>query len=117
MLNEIVRKDYETAFRAAGELTPCCIVRILRECAVILLAVYTLPRKKRKFNFLIFYGDPGPGSVTPVMSAKGNAHRPTLLPKRKATSEKLHFFWGRVYVKATSPHVKLGSSDCMVLRV
>ena len=24
-------------------------------------------------------------------------HRPTLKPKRKATSEKLRFFWGRVY--------------------
>ncbi len=24
-------------------------------------------------------------------------HRPTLLPKRKATSENLHFFWGKVY--------------------
>ncbi len=25
-------------------------------------------------------------------------HRPTLIPKRKATSEKLRFFWGRVYI-------------------
>ncbi len=27
--------------------------------------IYTLPQKKRNFNFQIFYGDPGPGSVTP----------------------------------------------------
>ena len=26
---------------------------------------YTLPQKKRNFNFQIFNGDPGPGSVTP----------------------------------------------------
>ncbi len=25
---------------------------------------YTLPQKKRNFNFQIFYGDPGPGSMT-----------------------------------------------------
>ncbi len=36
-----------------------------------------------------------------VMCTKGNeiwskVHWPTLLPKRKATSEKLRFFWGRV---------------------
>ncbi len=30
-------------------------------------------------------------------------HWPTLLPKRKATSEKLRFFWGRVYIVATHP--------------
>ena len=27
--------------------------------------MYTLPQKKRNFNFKIFHGDPGPGSVTP----------------------------------------------------
>ena len=27
--------------------------------------MYTLPQKKRNFNFRIFYGDPGPGPVTP----------------------------------------------------
>ncbi len=26
---------------------------------------YTLPQNKRNFNFQIYYGDPGPGSVTP----------------------------------------------------
>ena len=25
---------------------------------------YTLPQKKHHFNFQMFYGDPGPGSVT-----------------------------------------------------
>ncbi len=45
-----------------------------------MIVIYTLPQKKRNFNFQIFHGDPGP-----------------LLPKRKATSEKLRFFWGRVY--------------------
>ncbi len=29
-------------------------------------------------------------------------HCPTLLPKRKATSEKLRFFWGRVYIKSSA---------------
>ncbi len=32
---------------------------------VILKLIYTLPQKKRNFNIQIFYGDPGPGSVTP----------------------------------------------------
>ncbi len=74
--------------------------------------MYTLPQKKRNFNFQIFHGDPGPGSVTPghvhqwkcsgEQQAKctngiwPKVHLPALLPKRKATSEKLRFFWGRV---------------------
>ena len=70
---------------------------------------YTLPQKKRNFNFPIFRGDPGPGSVTPGHMHQGKfgmgfltngyqeqctnenwpkVHWPTLLPKRKATSEK-----------------------------
>ncbi len=52
---------------------------------------YTLPQKKPNFNFWIFLGDPGQGSETPVM------YWSTLLPKRKATSEKLCSFRGRVY--------------------
>ena len=35
--------------------------------------LYTLPQKKRNFNFKIIYGDPGPGAVTQVMFTKGNA--------------------------------------------
>ncbi len=60
---------------------------------------YTLPQKKRNFNFQIFHDDPGPGSETPGHVHQGiwlKVHWPTLLPKRKATSEKLRFFWGRV---------------------
>ncbi len=32
----------------------------------------TLPQKKRNFNFQIFHGDPGPGSVTPGHVHQGN---------------------------------------------
>ena len=32
---------------------------------------YTLPKKKRNFNFKIFYGHPWPGSVTPDHVHKG----------------------------------------------
>ncbi len=97
------------------------------------LVIYTLLQKKRNFNFQIFYGDPGPGSVTPGHVHQGMSsdcartvrnfgmgfltnwyqeqckneiwpkiHWPTLLPKRKATSEKLRFFWGRVYITRLS---------------
>ncbi len=41
---------------------------------------YTLPQKKRNFNFRIFYDDAGPGSVTPVMSSKGNGVFDKLVP-------------------------------------
>ncbi len=49
--------------------------------------VYTLPQKKRNFNFQIFYGDPGQGSVTPghVHQGKSQIFRHTLFPKRKVT--------------------------------
>ncbi len=65
---------------------------------------YTLPQKKHNFNFQIFYDDTrvtrpgffyddtGPGSVTPGHVNQGKFHWPTLLPERKATSEKLRFF-------------------------
>ena len=33
---------------------------------------YTLPQKKRNFNFQIFHDDPGPGQWPRVMCTKGN---------------------------------------------
>ena len=43
-------------------------IRLLRSYIVIIInsgmLMYTLPQKKRNFNFQIFHGNPGPGSMT-----------------------------------------------------
>ncbi len=53
---------------------------------------YTLPQKKRKFNFQIFRGDPGPGSVNP-----GHVHQGKLTytpPQKKGNFRKVAFLLG-----------------------
>ena len=38
---------------------------LARQKCILSFQLYTLPQKKRNFNFQIFYGAPEPGSVTP----------------------------------------------------
>ena len=61
---------------------------------------YTLPQKKRNFNFQIFYGDPGPGSVTPghVHQGKWNLAQSSLTytpPQKKGNFRKVAFLLGK----------------------
>ena len=61
-------------------------IKILRSTKKTDYQQYTLPQKKRNFNFQIFHGNPGPGSVTPghVHQGKPQIFRHTLFSKRKA---------------------------------
>ena len=60
--------------------------------------LYTLPQKKRNFNFQIVHGDPGPGSVTPGHAHQGNLAQRSLTctpPQNKGNFRKVAFVLGK----------------------
>ncbi len=86
-------------------------IKILRSTKKTDYQQYTLPQKKRNFNFQIFHGNPGPGSVTPghVHQGKPQIFRHTLFSKRKAPFNLAVGIQFREITAMTCTHM---SSDC-----